>query len=84
MIAILPREPGWRLVLFGKHEEKMKLITAQNIEKIVATGAYSGKFESLFDVVIEASGDPSEYMAVKIPSLQIYSVKRNFLKYPVF
>ena len=56
-------------MLLGKHEEKMKLITAQNVEKIVATGAYSGKFESLFDVVIEASGDPSKYMTVKICSV---------------
>ena len=40
----------------------MKLITAQNVEKIVASGAYSGKFESVFDVVVEASGDPSKCM----------------------
>ena len=49
-------------MLFGKHEEKMRLITAQNVEKIVASGANSGKFESAFDAVIEASGDPSEYI----------------------
>lgn len=55
-----PREAGSRLVLFGKHEEKMRLITAPNVEKIDARDANKAEFDSAFDVVVEASGHPSE------------------------
>ena len=61
VVSTLPRDTGARRVLFGRHEEKMALMSADGgVETVESSDAAAQHHENAFDVVIEATGNPSE------------------------
>ena len=61
---VLQSQPNGGLTLFGKHSNKLDLIDESDgaIEKVLVNKEAPEKFDSLFDVVVEASGSPSGLM----------------------
>ncbi|MBF0327988.1 MAG: alcohol dehydrogenase catalytic domain-containing protein [Nitrospirae bacterium] len=59
LIALVLKTTGCRLTMLGKHREKLSFAAAYGID----TAMVEGFTKSQYDIVIEASGKPSGFMA---------------------